>query len=97
MCISQSGETADTLAALRLAKLNNVPTLGIINVKGSSISREADHVIYTNAGAEVAVASTKAYMAQICILYLLAVELAFKRKTLQESQIFELSFILFLF
>ncbi len=91
ICISQSGETADTLAALRLAKLNNVPTLGIINVKGSSMSREADHVIYTNAGAEVAVASTKAYMAQICILYLLAVELAFKRKTLQESQIFELS------
>lgn len=71
--ISQSGETADTLAALKLAKNNSIDTLAIVNRKESSIAREADYVIYTEAGIEVAVATTKAYLAQILILLLLAV------------------------
>lgn len=74
MVISQSGETADTLAALREAKNRGVPTLGIVNVVGSSIAREADHVFYTLAGPEIAVATTKAYSAQLAACYLLAVE-----------------------
>jgi len=72
--ISQSGETADTLAALRLARNQRVKTLSIVNVKGSSIARESDWVIYTHAGPEVAVASTKAYTAQVSCLYLLAIQ-----------------------
>lgn len=70
--ISQSGETADTLAALKLAKENGINTLAIVNRKDSSIAREADSVIYTEAGIEVAVATTKAYLAQVLILLLLA-------------------------
>lgn len=70
--ISQSGETADTLAALKLAKENGINTLAIVNRRDSSISREADSVIYTEAGIEVAVATTKAYLAQVLILLLLA-------------------------
>lgn len=70
--ISQSGETADTLAALRLAKTKGAVTLSIVNVKGSSIARESDYVLYTHAGPEIAVASTKAYTAQLSCLYLLA-------------------------
>lgn len=70
--ISQSGETADTLAALRLAKENSINTLAIVNRRDSSIAREADSVIYTEAGIEVAVATTKAYLAQVLILLLLA-------------------------
>lgn len=72
MLISQSGETADTLAALKLAKENGIDTLAIVNRRDSSIAREADSVIYTEAGIEVAVATTKAYLAQVLILLLLA-------------------------
>ncbi len=71
--ISQSGETADTLAALKLAKEHGIDTLAIVNVVSSSIAREADHVFYTDAGIEVAVATTKAYFAQVVSLLLLAV------------------------
>ncbi|MFH1304851.1 MAG: glutamine--fructose-6-phosphate transaminase (isomerizing) [Candidatus Omnitrophota bacterium] len=78
--ISQSGETADTLAALREAKKKGAVVLAICNVLGSSIAREADGVIYTHAGPEIAVASTKAYTAQIAVLYLLAYYLAFEIK-----------------
>ncbi|WKY46698.1 glutamine--fructose-6-phosphate transaminase (isomerizing) [Eubacteriaceae bacterium ES3] len=73
--ISQSGETADTLAAIRLAKQHNAHILAITNVVGSSISREADDVIYTNAGPEIAVASTKAYVTQVACMLMLAVYL----------------------
>lgn len=74
--ISQSGETADTLAALRLAKKKGIPTLGIINVFGSSIDREADRSLYTMAGPEISVATTKAYTCQAALLFLLAMHLA---------------------
>ncbi len=74
--ISQSGETADTLAALRLAKAKGARTLAIVNVVGSSIAREADSVIYTYAGVEIAVASTKAYMVQLAVLHLLGIRMA---------------------
>jgi glutamine---fructose-6-phosphate transaminase (isomerizing) len=70
--ISQSGETADTLAALRLARQSGLKVLAITNVVGSSVAREADHVFYTWAGPEIAVASTKAYLTQLVALYLLA-------------------------
>lgn len=73
--ISQSGETADSLAALRLAKQMGLPTLAIVNVVASSIAREADHVLYTWAGPEIAVASTKAYYVQVAMMYLLAIAL----------------------
>ncbi len=75
--ISQSGETADTLAALRAAKANGIRTLAIVNVVGSTIAREADNVLYTLAGPEIAVATTKAYSAQLAAMYALAVELAY--------------------
>lgn len=74
--ISQSGETADSLAALREAKSQGIPTLGIVNVVGSSIAREADHIFYTLAGPEIAVATTKAYSAQLAAVYCLAIEFA---------------------
>ena len=74
--ISQSGETADSLAALRLAKEYGVKTLGIVNVVGSSIAREADKVMYTQAGPEIAVATTKAYSCQLVAQYLLAIKFA---------------------
>ncbi|MDO4539473.1 MAG: glutamine--fructose-6-phosphate transaminase (isomerizing) [Syntrophomonadaceae bacterium] len=74
--ISQSGETADTLAALREAHRHGVPVLAVTNVVGSSVAREADAVIYTHAGPEIAVASTKAYISQILVMYLLALQLA---------------------
>ncbi|MBS4023159.1 MAG: glutamine--fructose-6-phosphate transaminase (isomerizing) [Dethiobacter sp.] len=73
--ISQSGETADTLAALRLAKEKGSPVVAVTNVVGSSVSREADQIIYTWAGPEIAVASTKAYTTQLVVLYLLALHL----------------------
>lgn len=79
--ISQSGETADSLAALREAKARGARTLGIINVVGSSIAREADQVMYTWAGPEIAVATTKAYSAQLVALYLLALKFAQVRGT----------------
>ncbi len=85
--VSQSGETADTLAALRLAKNAGVTTLAIVNVNGSSIAREADHVIYTYAGPEIAVASTKAYSVQMAIVYLLAFRTAFVRKIFDEAKV----------
>ena len=75
--ISQSGETADTKAALELAKSRGADTMAVVNVKGSSIAREADMVVYTHAGPEISVASTKAYMVQISVMYLLAFELAY--------------------
>ncbi len=75
--ISQSGETADTKAAMELAKERGADTMAIVNVKGSSIAREADMVVYTHAGPEISVASTKAYMVQISVMYLLAFMLAY--------------------
>ena len=85
--ISQSGETADTLAALRLAKENNIDTLGIINVVGSSIAREVDNVIYLNAGYEIAVATTKAYLMQVLVLSLLAFATSIKKDLLDKELI----------
>ncbi len=82
VAISQSGETADTLAALRLAKSKGCQTLAVCNVVGSSISREAMHVIYTHCGPEIGVASTKAFTGQVTALYILALDWACKRKTL---------------
>ena len=76
--VSQSGETADSLAALRLAKEKGIPVIGIVNVVGSSIARESDHVLYTYAGPEISVATTKAYSAQLAAMYLLAVQMAKK-------------------
>ena len=80
--ISQSGETADSLAALREAKDMGIRTLAIVNVVGSSIAREADHVFYTLAGPEIAVATTKAYSTQLIASYLLAMQFAFVRELL---------------
>lgn len=84
--ISQSGETADSLAAMRLAKQLGAKTLAIVNAKGSSIAREADMLIYTHAGPEIAVASTKAYMVQIAVMYLLAFELALAVNAIDETE-----------
>ncbi len=84
--LSQSGETADTLAALRHAKSRGVYTLAIVNVMGSTVAREADDVLYTRAGPEIAVASTKAYSVQCALLYLLALRLALVRGTLTRGQ-----------
>ncbi|WP_033126486.1 MULTISPECIES: glutamine--fructose-6-phosphate transaminase (isomerizing) [Eubacteriales] len=83
--VSQSGETADTLAALREAKSKGVRVLGIVNVVGSSIAREADNVMYTWAGPEIAVATTKAYSAQLIALYLLAMKFAHVRGKLSDE------------
>ncbi|MBO5159455.1 MAG: glutamine--fructose-6-phosphate transaminase (isomerizing) [Lachnospiraceae bacterium] len=88
--ISQSGETADSLAALRLAKEKNVPVLGIVNVLGSGIARESDYVMYTYAGPEISVATTKAYSAQLIALYLLAVKLAGIHEVIQAERTAEL-------
>ena len=85
--ISQSGETADSLAALREAKRKGVKTLGIVNVVGSSIAREADRVMYTWAGPEIAVATTKAYTAQLIAEYLLAVKFAQARGEVTEAEV----------
>jgi glucosamine--fructose-6-phosphate aminotransferase (isomerizing) len=88
--ISQSGETADTLAALREARRHGIKVLAVTNVVGSSIAREADQVIYTHAGPEIAVASTKAYTTQLVIMYLLALYLGEKRGILSEAELLEL-------
>ena len=88
--ISQSGETADTLAALRESKARGFKVLGIVNVVGSSIAREADSCLYTWAGPEIAVATTKAYSAQLVALYLLAMKLAKLRGTVSETRFQEL-------
>lgn len=84
--ISQSGETADTLAALREAKKRGFKVLGIVNVVGSSIAREADNVMYTWAGPEIAVATTKAYSAQLIALYLLAIKLGRVRGKIDDKE-----------
>lgn len=84
--ISQSGETADSLAALREAKELGVRTLGIVNVVGSSIAREADHVFYTLAGPEISVATTKAYSTQLMAVYILALQFALIREKITEEQ-----------
>ena len=84
--ISQSGETADSLAALRLCKENNIRTLGIVNVVGSSIAREADNVFYTLAGPEISVATTKAYSTQLIASYALAIQFAKVKGTISEEQ-----------
>lgn len=76
LAISQSGETADTLAAMRLAKKRGFPLLAVVNVLGSSVAREADIMLYTAAGPEIAVATTKAFSAQLAVMYLLAFQLA---------------------
>ena len=83
--ISQSGETVDSLAALREAKARGLKTLAIVNVVGSSIAREADHVFYTLAGPEIAVATTKAYSAQLAACYALAIQFARVRGQLEET------------
>ena len=84
--ISQSGETADSLAALRLCKENNIRTLGIVNVVGSSIAREADNVFYTLAGPEISVATTKAYSTQLIAAYVLGIQFAKVKGTISEEQ-----------
>ena len=84
--ISQSGETADSLEALRIAKAKGIRTLGIVNVEGSSIAREADDVIYTKAGPEIAVATTKAYTSQLITMYCIAVKFAYVRGNITEEK-----------
>ena len=88
--ISQSGETADSLAALRLAKEKGAKTLGIVNVVGSSIAREADNVLYTLAGPEIAVATTKAYSTQLIAIYCLAIEFGKLRQIIDGEKYIEL-------
>ena len=89
--ISQSGETADSKAVLNLAKQMGAKTLAIVNVKGSSIAREADMVIYTHAGPEIAVASTKAYMVQLSVMYLLAFEMAYAKGLINKKKCAQLT------
>lgn len=84
--ISQSGETADSLAALRLAKERGIPVLGIVNVVGSSIARESDYILYTYAGPEISVATTKAYSTQLIATYLLAVQAAKVKGTIDDKR-----------
>lgn len=83
--ISQSGETADTLAALKLSKQMGAKTLSVVNVKGSSIARESDMVIYTHAGPEISVASTKAYSVQLAVMYLFAFSMAYAKNMISED------------
>lgn len=82
ICVSQSGETIDTLEALKYARQKGADTLSIVNVRGSSIARESDNVIYTDAGPEIAVASTKAYTTQVAVFYLIAAKIAYLKQTL---------------
>lgn len=88
--VSQSGETADSLAALRLAKEKGVPVLGVVNVVGSSIARESDYILYTYAGPEISVATTKAYSTQLIAMYLLAIEMAYVKGLTSEERYREL-------
>ncbi|MGL5973399.1 MAG: glutamine--fructose-6-phosphate transaminase (isomerizing) [Oscillospiraceae bacterium] len=90
VAISQSGETADTIAAIKLAKTKGVTTLAIVNVLGSSISHIVDHIIYTLAGPEISVASTKAYSVQVSVMYLLAFSIALSNKSKTEIEIKDL-------
>ena len=85
--VSQSGETADSLAAMRLAKEKGAKTLAIVNAMGSTIAREADMLIYTHAGPEISVASTKAYMVQLSVMYLFAFELAYAKGQIDEEKL----------
>lgn len=89
--ISQSGETADTLAALKLAKEKGAATMSVVNVKGASIARESDIVIYTHAGPEISVASTKAYAVQLSVMYLLAFELAYAKGAISKEECMRLT------
>mgnify|MGYP000043158504 CR=1 FL=1 len=84
-------ETADTIAALQLAKANDVATLAIVNVIGSTIARDADHVIYTKAGPEICVATTKAYCTQVAVLSLLACYLSYVHGHMQDDEVMQLS------
>jgi len=84
--ISQSGETADSLAALREAKSRGIRTLAVVNVVGSSIAREADHVLYTLAGPEISVATTKAYCTQLLVSYILAVQFGYVKKLIDKEK-----------
>lgn len=79
ICVSQSGETIDTLEALKYARAKGAKSLSIVNVKGSTIARESENVIYTNAGPEIAVASTKAYTTQVAVFYLITAKMAYLR------------------
>ncbi len=88
--VSQSGETADSLAALRLAKERGVPVMGIVNVVGSSIARESDYILYTYAGPEISVATTKAYSTQLIAMYLLAIQSALVKGVIGEDRYKEL-------
>ena len=88
--VSQSGETADTLAALRKAKDDDITTMAIVYVVGSSIAREADYVTYIKAGFEIAVATTKAYLAQLAIFSLIALYLGYENKNIKEDEFNEL-------
>ena len=86
IAISQSGETIDTLEAVKYAKKNSAKTLAIVNVRGASVARASDYVIYTNAGPEIAVASTKAYTTQLAVLYLLTGRMAYVRGSFGETE-----------
>ena len=88
--VSQSGETADSLAALRLAKEKEIPVIGIVNVVGSSIARESDYILYTYAGPEISVATTKAYSTQLIAVYLLAIGTAKAKGILADERYMEL-------
>ncbi|MFR5876958.1 MAG: glutamine--fructose-6-phosphate transaminase (isomerizing) [Eubacterium sp.] len=85
ICVSQSGETIDTLEALKYARKNGARSLSIVNVKGSTIARESENVIYTNAGPEIAVASTKAYTTQVAVFYLITAKMAYLRGMLNDE------------
>ena len=87
ICVSQSGETIDTLEALKYAQSNGAGSLAIVNVKVSSIAMQADNVIYTNAGPEIAVASTKAYTTQVAVFYLIAAKIAYLRGILSKDDL----------
>lgn len=87
ICVSQSGETIDTLEALKYAQSNGAGSLAIVNVKASSIAMQADNVIYTNAGPEIAVASTKAYTTQVAVFYLIAAKIAYLRGILSKDDV----------
>jgi glucosamine--fructose-6-phosphate aminotransferase (isomerizing) len=87
ICVSQSGETIDTLEALKYARRKGARSLSIVNVKGSTIARESENVIYTNAGPEIAVASTKAYTTQCAVFYLITAKMAYLRGNLNDEGI----------
>ena len=89
IAVSQSGETIDTLEALKYARRKGAKSLAIINVRGSSIARESDYVLYTNAGPEIAVASTKAYTTQLSLFYLIVYKMAHLRKVMDDDEVRE--------